>query len=116
MLREAQSGHDPWHGVWQYNVRSMKGTIRMDASGRLVLPRVLRERLNLRGGMRLRADVVAGHIELVPVVAEVAGVVVKKSGIAVLRRAGAVRARIVGRGLTGKDIGDAVAWARKGPG
>lgn len=67
---------------------AMKDTIKMDASGRLVLPRDLRNRLNLRGGARLRADVVAGHIELVPVAAEDAGVVVRKGGIAVLKRTG----------------------------
>lgn len=66
----------------------MKDSIQMDASGRLVLPKALREQLNLRGGARLRADVVAGHIELVPVAA--AGeVVVNKGGIAVLARTGA---------------------------
>jgi AbrB family looped-hinge helix DNA binding protein len=66
----------------------MKESIQMDASGRLVLPKALRERLNLRGGARLRAEVVAGHIELVPVAA--AGeVVVNKGGIAVLARTGA---------------------------
>ncbi|MEO6080175.1 MAG: AbrB/MazE/SpoVT family DNA-binding domain-containing protein [Steroidobacteraceae bacterium] len=66
----------------------MKDTIRMDASGRIVLPRILRERLNLRGGARLRADVVAGHIELVPVAAVENGVVLRKGGIAVLKRTG----------------------------
>lgn len=65
----------------------MNDTIRMDASGRLVLPKAVRARLNLRGGARLRADVVAGRLELVPVSAE--GVFRKKSGIAVLARTGA---------------------------
>jgi AbrB family looped-hinge helix DNA binding protein len=90
-------------------INAMKDTIKMDASGRLVLPRALRERLNLRGGAQLRADVVAGHIELVPVAAEDAAVVVKKGGLAVLKRTGVVtdaaaavmseRAAQEGRGL-----------------
>ncbi len=78
------------HGKKYGNIFTMKDTIRMDASGRLVLPRVLRERLNLRGGTRLRADVVAGHIELVPVAADGDGVVLRRGGIAVLKRTGAV--------------------------
>jgi AbrB family looped-hinge helix DNA binding protein len=51
------------------SIFAMKDTIQMDASGRLVLPKSARERLNLRGGAQLRADVVAGRIELVPVAA-----------------------------------------------
>jgi AbrB family looped-hinge helix DNA binding protein len=97
------------NGTDHGNIIAMKDTIKMDASGRLVLPRDLRERLNLRGGARLRADVVAGHIELVPVAAEDAGVVMRKGGIAVLKRTGVVadaaaavvaeRAAQEGRGL-----------------
>jgi AbrB family looped-hinge helix DNA binding protein len=64
-------------------------TIPMDASGRLVLPKALRQRLNLRGGARLRADVVGGHIELVPVSIAGADVTTAKSGILVLKRTGA---------------------------
>jgi bifunctional DNA-binding transcriptional regulator/antitoxin component of YhaV-PrlF toxin-antitoxin module len=97
------------HAIKYGNIFAMKDTIQMDASGRLVLPRLLRERLNLRGGARLRADVVAGHIELVPVAADDAGVVLRKGGIAVLKRTGvaadsaaavaAERAAQEGRGL-----------------
>jgi AbrB family looped-hinge helix DNA binding protein len=78
------------HGTEHGNMLAMKETIKMDASGRLVLPRALRQRLNLRGGARLRAEVVAGRIELVPVAAEDAAVVMKKGGFAVLKRTGAV--------------------------
>ena len=66
----------------------MKSTIQMDASGRLVLPKSVRERLNLRRGARLRAEVVAGHIELVPVGTTGADVVTAKGGILVLKRTG----------------------------
>lgn len=38
--------------------------ISMDASGRLVLPKALRERLNLKGSARFAAEIVAGRIEL----------------------------------------------------
>jgi AbrB family looped-hinge helix DNA binding protein len=45
----------------------MSITIQMDSSGRLVLPRAVRERLNLTGGVNLQVDVLAGRIELTPV-------------------------------------------------
>jgi AbrB family looped-hinge helix DNA binding protein len=67
----------------------MSSTIQMDASGRLVLPKAVRERLNLLGGSTLRAEVVAGHIELIPVGKAGADVVKQKAGITVLRRTGA---------------------------
>ena len=67
----------------------MTDTISMDASGRLVLPKAFRERLNLRGGASLRADLVAGHIELTPVADADAPAIGKKGGISVLRRKGA---------------------------
>lgn len=60
----------------------------MDASGRLVLPKAVRERLNLRAGARLRAEVVAGRVELVPISAEARPALRKKSGITVLARTG----------------------------
>lgn len=66
----------------------MNTTIRMDASGRLVLPKAVRVRLNLRGGAQLRADVVAGRVELVPVPGDGRPAFRKKSGITVLARTG----------------------------
>jgi AbrB family looped-hinge helix DNA binding protein len=45
---------------------AMIATITMDAAGRFVLPKAIRERLHLRAGTRLRADVVADKIELTP--------------------------------------------------
>lgn len=60
----------------------------MDASGRLVLPKVIRERLNLTSGASMRAEVVAGRIELTPVeIVEEKGLS-RKGGITVLRRTG----------------------------
>jgi AbrB family looped-hinge helix DNA binding protein len=95
------------HGSRNGNVPHMNKTIQMDASGRLVLPKALRNLLNLRGRSRLRVEVVAGCIELMPVAA--AGEVVNKGGIAVLARTGtradaatavaAERAAQNGRGL-----------------
>jgi AbrB family looped-hinge helix DNA binding protein len=44
----------------------MTATITIDAAGRLVLPKAMRDRLHLRAGARLKADVVADKIELTP--------------------------------------------------
>jgi AbrB family looped-hinge helix DNA binding protein len=44
----------------------MNATITMDAAGRFVLPKSIRDHLHLRAGTRLRADVVADRIELTP--------------------------------------------------
>jgi AbrB family looped-hinge helix DNA binding protein len=67
---------------------TMNETISMDASGRLVLPKAIRRRLNLSNGAALRVDVVAGRIELTPV--ENAGAIqtARKAGIMVLKRTG----------------------------
>jgi AbrB family looped-hinge helix DNA binding protein len=44
----------------------MTATITMDAAGRLVLPKTVRERLHLRGGDKLNLEIVADKIELTP--------------------------------------------------
>lgn len=44
----------------------MKRSVTIDAAGRLVLPKAIRERLNLRAGARLRVDLEAGGILLRP--------------------------------------------------
>lgn len=67
----------------------MSSTIQMDGSGRLVLPKAVRERLNLRGGVSLRAEVVAGRIELTPVGNNGEAVLTRKAGVTVLKRTGA---------------------------
>lgn len=67
----------------------MTTTILMDASGRLVLPKSIRERLNLAKGASMRAEVVAGRIELTPVESAGETGLSRKAGIAVLRRTGA---------------------------
>ena len=44
----------------------MTATVTIDSAGRLVLPKAFRERLHLRSGDKLSADVVADKIELTP--------------------------------------------------
>ena len=44
----------------------MSTTIKIDAAGRLVLPRAVRERLHLRGGSRLKLDLEADSVRLTP--------------------------------------------------
>jgi AbrB family looped-hinge helix DNA binding protein len=44
----------------------MTATITIDSAGRLVLPKAMRDRLHLRAGSKLSADVIAGKIELTP--------------------------------------------------
>jgi len=61
----------------------------MDASGRLVLPKKVRDRLSLAGGATLRAEVVAGRVELTPVDATEALPMARKRGILVLKQSGA---------------------------
>jgi AbrB family looped-hinge helix DNA binding protein len=69
-------------------IHGMDTTIPMDASGRLVLPKALRERLNLVGGARLRASVVAGRVELVPVESEEQPVICTVDGMKVIAATG----------------------------
>lgn len=44
----------------------MTATISIDKAGRVVLPKAIRERLYLRAGTKLKAEVIADHIELTP--------------------------------------------------
>lgn len=67
---------------------AMSYTITMDNSGRLVIPKAIREQLNLAGGGHLRADVAAGRIELTPVGDESRDTLIGKGGITVLKRKG----------------------------
>jgi AbrB family looped-hinge helix DNA binding protein len=54
------------HGTVHGSFCAMSATITVDAAGRFVLPKSIRDRLHLRAGTRLRADVVADRIELTP--------------------------------------------------
>lgn len=66
----------------------MNATIQIDPSGRLVLPKAIRERLNLHGGSSLRADVVAGRIELTPIANGDAPKLLRKAGMTVIAGSG----------------------------
>jgi len=46
----------------------MKTTITLDAAGRFVLPKSIRDRLHLRTGSILEAEIVADKIQLTPAV------------------------------------------------
>src|SRR5580692_4698910 len=67
----AELSYGAKNGIYSTNycgdMDTMNETISMDASGRLVLPKAIRRRLNLSNGAALRVDVVAGRIELTPV-------------------------------------------------
>ena len=67
----------------------MNVTIQMDSSGRLVLPRAVRETLNLKGGANLQVEVLAGRIELTPIGGVGETTLARKGGITVLARANA---------------------------
>lgn len=90
----------------------MKTAINIDASGRLVLPKHLRERLNLHGGARLSATVVAGRLELTPMTSEAAMPLKRKGGIAVLARTG-VRADAAAAMAAERDDAESRALARE---
>jgi AbrB family looped-hinge helix DNA binding protein len=57
---------------------AMTATITIDAAGRLVLPKAMRERLHLSAGARLKAQIVADKIELTPELD--AGVRIERTG------------------------------------
>jgi len=78
----------------------MSSTITIDAAGRFVLPKSMRERLNLHAGSKLKADIVADKIELTPEV---------EKGVKLVRKG----RRLVVTGLEGPfDAAKAVKAAR----
>lgn len=44
----------------------MNVTMTMDAAGRIIIPKAMRERLHLRAGSELQAELIADRIELTP--------------------------------------------------
>lgn len=66
----------------------MNATIKIDRSGRLVLPKAIRERLNLDARTRLQVEVVAGRVELTPVPSQKEQGLKTKRGIKVLGATG----------------------------
>ena len=66
----------------------MNATISLDSSGRLVLPKPLREKMNLHTGSRLRAEIVADRLELTPLPGDDGVVLKQRSGILVVARTG----------------------------
>jgi len=67
---------------------TMNATVKIDATGRLVLPKKIRDRLNLKNGSNLHAEVVAGRIELTPIESSGQTVLTRKKGITVIKRTG----------------------------
>ncbi|MGQ0621992.1 MAG: AbrB/MazE/SpoVT family DNA-binding domain-containing protein [Panacagrimonas sp.] len=64
---------------------SMSAVVSMDASGRLVLPKLVRELLQLRAGAKFTAEVVGGRIELTPEIDNEGCEIVEKDGLPVIR-------------------------------
>ena len=61
----------------------MIASITLDSAGRLVLPKAVRERRQLRAGAKMKLEVVAEKIELIPAPDENVRVV-KKAGLRLL--------------------------------
>lgn len=63
-----------FHGIF----RGMSATVTMDSSGRLIIPRNIREQLHLGGGSRLNLEIKGDGVFLAPLPSESAQIV--KSG------------------------------------
>jgi AbrB family looped-hinge helix DNA binding protein len=61
----------------------MTASVTIDKAGRLVLPKPIRERLHLRTGSQLKAEIVGDKIELSEEI-PVAKIVLKKDGLPVV--------------------------------
>lgn len=66
----------------------MSHTITMDAAGRIVLPKALRERFRLKGGAKLSLDTVGDHLELRPLDEQDLAPLVKKRGLLIVSATG----------------------------
>lgn len=66
----------------------MVTVVQMDASGRLVLPKPVREALHVAGPAAFTVEVVGGRIELTPAALDSPAGLVDKGGIQVLARVG----------------------------
>lgn len=66
----------------------MNETITIDKAGRIVLPKVLRERFRLEAGTRLRVEMVGDHLELTPMEGAEAPPLVRKAGLLVVAASG----------------------------
>lgn len=54
------------NGIFHGNHITMKSVITIDAAGRLVLPKGIREKLHLRAGSKLRVELEGGGVSLRP--------------------------------------------------
>jgi AbrB family looped-hinge helix DNA binding protein len=66
----------------------MSMTITIDAAGRIVLPKPLRDRFRLNGGARLRIEAVGDHLELTPEAVPEDPAVVRRGGLLVVSPSG----------------------------
>jgi len=66
----------------------MAMVIQMDASGRLVLPKPVREALNITGPASFTAEIVGGRLELTPAALDSVAGLKDKGGMRVLARTG----------------------------
>jgi AbrB family looped-hinge helix DNA binding protein len=73
-------------GIGNGILSAMSSTITIDAAGRLVLPKKMRDRLGLTAGSRLRVDLFGERIELSPQEDEDCKLV-EKNGVLVISRA-----------------------------
>jgi AbrB family looped-hinge helix DNA binding protein len=62
-----------FHGIFN----GMSSSVTMDSAGRLVLPRKIREQLNLHGGSRLNLELEKDSVRLVPMPEEEARIVMR---------------------------------------
>ena len=64
---------------------AMSDTVTIDRTGRLVLPKAIRDRFRLVGGSQIEVQIVGDHVELKPVTNHSEGELIEKNGILVIR-------------------------------